>query len=370
MAGENMKLPGPSYGNIVTVLSIDGGGVRGIIPAVILQRLEAELQKLENNENVRIADYFDVISGSSTGGLIAAMLTAPNPQNRPLFSAPQIVQFYKDECPNIFPQKTFSSPEEAEAKTLMLGPKYKNDYLCKITRQKLGQTRLSDTLTNVVITAFDLKKVLPTLFSTYKLEEVPKLNALLSDICIATSAAPTYLPPYRFDNDGEDFHLTDGGLTALNPGLVALSEVAQQKQKNPELFPMMQNPNDYTKILLISLGCGASAVKNEYDADDAAKWGPLRWVLNIRLVPSISITSPLSEFAFSGSSSTTDYHLVSLFHGLQADDNYLRVQDDTLTPEMAKPDNSKPDNLQNLEDFAENLLTKKIKRVNVNTFEL
>ncbi|KAK4269935.1 hypothetical protein QN277_023029 [Acacia crassicarpa] len=63
------------YEKIVTILNIDGGGVREITPAIILEFLEKKLQELAHDENVRIADYFDVIAGTSTGGLITAMLT-------------------------------------------------------------------------------------------------------------------------------------------------------------------------------------------------------------------------------------------------------------------------------------------------------
>ncbi|KAF3339453.1 Patatin-like protein 2 [Carex littledalei] len=76
-----------TYVNLITILSIDGGGIRGIIPAVILSFLESELQKLDGGD-ARLADYFDVIAGTtSTGGLLTAMLTAPNSENRPLFAA-------------------------------------------------------------------------------------------------------------------------------------------------------------------------------------------------------------------------------------------------------------------------------------------
>ncbi|CAI9115771.1 OLC1v1016763C1 [Oldenlandia corymbosa var. corymbosa] len=83
---RSMTLQPPTFGKSITILSIDGGGIRGIIPGVILAFLESELQKLDG-EDARLADYFDVISGTSTGGLITAMLTAPNENNRPLFSA-------------------------------------------------------------------------------------------------------------------------------------------------------------------------------------------------------------------------------------------------------------------------------------------
>lgn len=129
-----ISTPPPSFGKRVTVLCIDGGGVRGLIPATIIAFLEAELQvsmvtwfsgwlsattsysnlnsvlflvllqKLDGPE-ARIADYFDVIAGTSTGGLVTAMLTAPNKEKRPLFAAKDIIQFYLDNSPKIFPQK-------------------------------------------------------------------------------------------------------------------------------------------------------------------------------------------------------------------------------------------------------------------------
>jgi predicted acylesterase/phospholipase RssA len=87
------RSPPPSYGSIVTVLSIDGGGVRGIIPGTILAFLEEKLQELDGPD-VRISDYFDVIAGTSTGGLVTAMLSAPDDVGRPLFAAKDINQFY------------------------------------------------------------------------------------------------------------------------------------------------------------------------------------------------------------------------------------------------------------------------------------
>jgi len=98
------KSPPPAYGSIVTVLSIDGGGVRGIIPGTILAFLEAKLQELDGPD-ARVADYFDVVAGTSTGGLVTAMLTAPDKEGRPLFAAKEINDFYLKHSPKIFPAK-------------------------------------------------------------------------------------------------------------------------------------------------------------------------------------------------------------------------------------------------------------------------
>ncbi|KAF3339438.1 hypothetical protein FCM35_KLT16909 [Carex littledalei] len=107
----------PSQGNIVTILSIDGGGVRGLIPAAILAFLESKLQELDG-EDARIADYFDVISGTSTGGLVATMLAAPNKQKRPLFSAKDIISFYNENIPKIFPSNRYDDSLEGTAASM------------------------------------------------------------------------------------------------------------------------------------------------------------------------------------------------------------------------------------------------------------
>ncbi|XP_022861960.1 patatin-like protein 1 [Olea europaea var. sylvestris] len=104
---QNLQFPvanAQTKGRIVTVLSIDGGGIRGIIPGTFLAFLEAKLQELDG-PNARIADYFDVVAGTSTGGLIATMLTAPGEDNRPLYAAKNITSFYLEHGPKIFPER-------------------------------------------------------------------------------------------------------------------------------------------------------------------------------------------------------------------------------------------------------------------------
>lgn len=217
-------------GHLVTVLSIDGGGIRGIIPGIILGFLESELQKLDG-DHVRLADYFDVIAGTSTGGLVTAMLTAPDENNRPLYAAKDIKNFYLEHTPKIFPQNKcwnlFSSM--VKFTRTLFGPQYNGKYLHRLIREKLGETKLHQTLTNVVIPAFDIKRLQPTIFSSFQLKKRPDLNASLSDICISTSAAPTYLPAHSFETKTHHgvskFDLIDGGVAANNPALVAMAEV-------------------------------------------------------------------------------------------------------------------------------------------------
>ncbi|KAK7848012.1 patatin-like protein 2, partial [Quercus suber] len=157
----------PTHGNFITVLSIDGGGIRGIIPGIILSFLDSELQKIDGPE-ARVADYFDVIAGTSTGGLLTTMLTAPNENKRPMYAAKDIKAFYFDNGPKIFPQDRSPFAQATKLIKAITGPKYDGKYLHSLLKEKLGNTQLRHTLTNVVIPTFDIKQLQPAIFSSYE----------------------------------------------------------------------------------------------------------------------------------------------------------------------------------------------------------
>ncbi|KAK4276654.1 hypothetical protein QN277_014780 [Acacia crassicarpa] len=354
----------PSTGNLVTVLSIDGGGIRGIIPGIILAFLETELQKLDG-EDARLVDYFDVIAGTSTGGLLTAMVTAPNEKNRPLYAAKEIKDFYLEHGPKIFPQHSRLLSEVVKLGKTLSGPKYDGKYLHGLLREKLKNTKFHQTLTNVVIPTFDIKLVQPTIFSSFKVNRRPDLDALMSDICIGTSAAPTYLPAHYFETkDGEnkvlrEFNLIDGGVAANNPTLVAMAEVTNRisadEKKEYGVAPMQ-----YDRFLVISLGTGNHKQEYRYTATKAAEWGILSWL-------SSNGSNPLIDIFGQASADMVDFHLASLFRALFSEQNYLRIQDDTLTGDLASVDVTTDENLKGLVKVGEDLLNKPVSRVNLQT---
>ncbi|KAL8128146.1 patatin-like protein 2 isoform X2 [Apium graveolens] len=330
-----LQIPPPSFGKLITILSIDGGGIRGLIPATILEFLEAQLQELDG-EYARLADYFDVIGGTSTGGLMTAMLTVPDEHNRPLYAAKDIKPFYLDHCPKIFPQKNCRGFFGLLRKIwkVFWGPKYDGKYLHGVVTEKLRETKLAETLTNVVIPTFDIKHLQPKIFSTYEAKKC-KLsiclqakkcqcnNTQLSDICISTSAAPIYLPAYTFyDHDCQgnvrEFNLIDGGVAANNPTLVALSEVTKQIFDNNKDFSPIK-PTDFGRFLIISVGTGSAKIEKRYDAKTAAKWGALGWFIH-------QGSTPIVDVFTQASGDMVDYHLSVVTQALHCEENYLRIQ--------------------------------------------
>ncbi|XP_057975420.1 patatin-like protein 2 isoform X2 [Malania oleifera] len=361
---RSFHLQPPTFGDLITILSIDGGGIRGIIPGILLSFLESELQKLDG-EGARIADYFDVLAGTSTGGLVTAMLASPGGDGRPLFAAKDIKDFYLDNCPKIFPQAC-SPPFALFAKIIksLSGPKYDGKHLHGLVKEKLGDTRLHQTLTNVVIPTFDVKHLQPTIFSSYDVKNNRNLDACLSDICIGTSAAPTYLPAHHFqtkDPSGKvrEFNLIDGGVAANNPTLLAMGEVTKEiKRKNPDFYPI--KPMDYGRFLVISLGTGSPKAVEKYTAEDAAKWGVLGWLNH-------GGSTPLVDVFTEASADMVDVHISTVFQALQSEKNYLRIQDDTLSRVLSSVDVATKENMEELVKVGEGLLKKPVSRVNLDT---
>lgn len=175
------------------------------------------IKKLDGEE-ARLADYFDVIAGTSTGGLVTSMLVAPNNTNRPLFAAKDIQAFYMNHAPKIFPQQRwinilwfllivlqafrvnvfwsfFRCPFGRIMRIFrsLSGPSYDGKYLHEVVRKKLGITRLHETLTDVVIPTFDIKRLQPIIFSSYE---------------VWLALTPTVSIPLRPVKGGDSYHNT------------------------------------------------------------------------------------------------------------------------------------------------------------------
>ncbi|KAL1824331.1 hypothetical protein DCAR_0312392 [Daucus carota subsp. sativus] len=332
-----------TQGRTVTVLSIDGGGIRGIIPGTILAFLESKLQELDG-PNARIAQYFDLISGTSTGGLVTAILTAPDEDNQPLFAAKDINKFYFEHGPKIFALDNASA----------MGPKYDGKYLRLIIRELLGNITMNQTLTDVIIPTFDIKLLQPIMFSTSDAKARSSKNALLADVCVATTAAPTGFPAHYFETKYEDgktrnFNLIDGGVAATNPTQVAITHIFNKILKGK-----------FTKLLVVSLGAGKAKFQEKYNASVVSQWSPINWIFDKGATPLIDVYS-------AASTDMVDIEVSSLFEALGAEKNYLRIQDDNLIGNTSSTDLATTANMEALANIGNKLLEKSVARVNIET---
>ncbi|XP_022741794.1 patatin-like protein 3 [Durio zibethinus] len=342
---------------MVTVLSIDGGGIRGIIPGTLLAFLESKLQELDG-PNARITDYFDIVAGTSTGGLVATMLTAPSKENRrqPMYEAKDINKFYLEHSPKIFPQDS-NNPSTA-------GPKYDGIYLRSLINQLLGDITIKQTLTDVVIPTFDIKLLQPVIFSTNDAKVNAWKNARLADACIGTSAAPTLLPAYYFETKDSNekihtFNLIDGAVAANNPTLIAISHVWMEiMKKNADFIDI--EPMDSKRMLVLSLGTGTAHMDApKYDAVTANNWSMSDWIFR-------NGNTPLLDSCWHASSDMVDFHVSALFQCSRCNENYLRIQDDTLTGDASTADVATEENLQKLVEIGNKLLKKRASKLKLN----
>ncbi|XP_039854422.1 patatin-like protein 2 isoform X2 [Panicum virgatum] len=291
------------------------------------------------------------------------MLTAPDKNGRPLFNAKDLAQFYIDHSPKIFPQKNWILSKIFSMLRMVRGPKYDGKYLHALLRQYLGDLRLDKTLTNVIIPTYDISILQPTIFSSFELKHRPYKNALLSDISISTSAAPTFFPAHYFETKDVNgstrtFNLVDGGLAANNPTLSAMGQVSKDIiLGDPDFFPV--KPVDYGKFMVISLGCGSNR-KRRYSAKAAAKWGIFNWLI-------MDGTAPIIDMFNSASADMVDIHLCVLFRALHSSHNYLRIQYDQLTGSAGSIDDCSKENLDKLVKIGKDLLAKNVSRVDLET---
>ncbi|KAK3039409.1 LOW QUALITY PROTEIN: hypothetical protein RJ639_027658 [Escallonia herrerae] len=334
-------------------------------------------QQLLDGPDARIADYFNVIAGTSTGGLVTAILAAPDKHKRPVFAAKDIVPFYLDHCPrssngrypwhgnylllieaNIYGCYFSRNPLARctkSARSMVHRPGYDGEHLHNIIRKYLGKTTLGQTLTNVVIPTFDIKRNHPTIFSSHK---DPSLDdVLLSDICIGTSAAPTYLPPYYFKANNYSglvrrFNMIDGGVAANNPTLIAICEMM-----NDELSPRKATE---CKLLVLSLGTGNARRHEKYNACEAAKWGAMKWLASHG-------PSPLVNFFAQASSAMPDIYILTILRAFESEDYYYRIQDETLSDNLASMDRATKENLEDLVKVGQTLLKKPVCKLNSKT---
>jgi patatin-like phospholipase/acyl hydrolase len=195
----------------ISILAIDGGGAKGIIPSIILEKIEEELRK--TNENARIQDLFDVFSGTSVGGIASVVLTATDEiTGEFLYDAKTISKLMIDHIGDIFNKHSHFYNIFKE--------KYTRTGLENVLKNYLKDSNLDNPSKALFVTSFNETKGKVHLFSNLT-EDPLKLAVQLKDIAEATSAAPSYFPPKEIN--GEKY--LDGGLTENNPSMATIAHL-------------------------------------------------------------------------------------------------------------------------------------------------
>lgn len=317
--------PGPSPQSRVPspepqarILSIDGGGIRGIIPAMVLARIE----KLTNRP---IAKLFDLIAGTSTGGILALGLTIPKSPGKALYTAEQLVELFEREGPRIFSRSLLRTLITSDS---LVWKKYSSSGIEKVLHEYFGEAMLSDAATDLLIPSYEILRSFPFFFRSANARLRRDYNFLARDIARATSAAPSYFEPKRIPTgtDSEFYTLIDGGVFANNPAACALVE-AQCTLPRP------------AERMVVSLGTGA--LTQRLPLWPARNWGCLMWA------------KPVLNAMFDGVSSTVDFQLRQLMPS-----GYYRFQT-ALDNTNHWLDNTSPSNLAALKALAAHMIEEK-----------
>lgn len=275
------------------ILCLDGGGIRGIIPLVILSRIEEDT-------NLKAADIFKMFVGTSTGGIIALALGTNSP-------AGEVLKWYKEKSSKIFEKSLMRAIFTAGG---TLGAKFDTDGINSVLESFFGDKVMGDCKSQTLIPTYCLETRKPEIFNS-----VDHAGFRISDIARATSAAPTFFKPKIIAGLG----YVDGGLYANNPVLCA-------GDKGRSIFG-----NEF-KILSLGTGKRVDPIKSA----TAMGWGTLSWVTNV------------IDIMFDGVS-VLENRVVGNF----LLENFLRVQE-VLDPRIAiEMDDCSAKNIDNLVLFGD-----------------
>ena len=297
------------------ILSLDGGGIRGLVSCLWLRGVEDALAQAGKPGLLK---RFDVIAGSSTGALVACGLaTGRGPA--------QLAELYRLQRHEIFPgmaERLWSRAGRLFTQGAS-APRYDGKGLEKVLKKTFGDTTLGEAEKPLLITSYDTIARVPLVFKSFKPEHA---GLPMWEVCRASVAAPTYFPAHGMTVEGRKRSLIDGGIVANNPTACAIAEAMRKDRR-------VDNSQD---LVVLSVGTGER--NRPIDLRSAREWGALEWAV------------PIIDVLFDGNTDSVDYiarHIVG--------DGYFRMQAE-LMPGLDDLDDVTETNIAGLEAMAGNYL--------------
>lgn len=268
------------------ILTLDGGGIRGLVSAVWLEALQAKLQAAGKGS---LQQHFDLIVGSSTGALIAMGLAAGMP-------AKDITTLYEHFGDDVFPgaaERLWSRVTRSFTQGLS-APRYSPKGFERVLKRVFGERTLGSVSPRAMAIAYDTVSRSPLFFKSFKPEHA---RIPLWEVCRAATAAPTYFPAHLATVERRRRALIDGGVVANNPTACAIAEAVR-----------LNNDASLEGIVLLSVGTGQTT--RPISEREATSWGALEWAI------------PIIDVLFDGSADSVDY----IAGQILADGHYFRLQ--------------------------------------------
>lgn len=256
------------------ILSIDGGGIRGVIPATIICYLEEQIQLHTHSPEARISDYIDLMAGTSTGGILVCLYLTPDSQapKRARLNAEAVLHHYMQDSHAIFDRNLLPNSRNKE----QFCQKYNTNVLASRLQETIGKDiKMSQLIRPCLIPAYDLVQASPCFFSSNAVQIETSKDFYAWEIAKASSSAPILFQPTALFNQSQEQLLVDGGLFAKNPSMYAYLEAQKEGLDAPE------------KITLISIGTGI--VRQQHPIEQMRRKGSIGW-----MKPLLDITTSTS----------------------------------------------------------------------------
>lgn len=274
--------------NLRRILSLEGGGSRVLISCRVLARLEEKLNKLKGQQ-LRIADYFDMIVGTSAGGVLGCLLSLPDK------STAEIVKGLKSKLPDVFKKSHFLMR--------FLKNRYQSSGVKEALFQIFGNAKLSELTTACLIPTYELTQRRPMLLGQHRAKDGCHPDMPAVDAALASVSIPILFEPYKLTLPGQKtLHLVDGCLFARNPSNLAFEEARSFLSPRPLA----------SEICLLSLGNG-QLPDRKYDPK---KWFIWNWIPEIIQIPMDATSDLVHE------------HFTKLYKSLGFQNQYLRIDAD------------------------------------------
>lgn len=291
------------------ILSLDGGGIRGVITARILQQIEQEIRSQGKGEFLH--EYFDVIAGTSTGSILTAGIALGK-------ESQELINLYKDRGKEIFPQERKNRYQKCPAPIQQLlealsPAKYSHDGIIQVLKDVLKSTKIKDVVKPIIlILAYDTLYRNTTFFTNCHPDIGERWydDCYLWEICTASASAPTFFPPYKLESVNKEkfgdwqFPHIDGGVAANNPALAALSLAMRLNHSSISPTIKKQYNLEHLKLEDISvLSIGTGQTNEPYQYEQVKKWKSLDWaahLTDIFMDPTSEIASTICRQIFGG----------------------------------------------------------------------
>lgn len=313
-----------------TILSIDGGGIRGIIPAAILEYLETKIQDILGDDRVRIGNLFDFVAGTSTGSIVGALMLIPKDNIkegdliRPKYKMSEIVKMYVELGDTVFESSFWHNVKTCWG---IFGPKFPASNIEDPLFLYTDHCKLGDLIKPCMFSGYDIDKRRVN-FYTNSDESRKYVNYYVKDVVRGSTSIPSYFPPAFFKDGMEANTIVDGGMFANNPSLAAYIEVSKT------VFNGKVNRFDPNELIVVSLGTGDFKQKS-YPYNKTKRWGKAEWVL------------PILDILLTSHAEVTHYEMNKLFSVYDALHNYKRINP-TITKGSPSALDSSRKNISNL----------------------